>query len=426
MSKDSVKLYNVGEQRLAKDVLAANFAYLKDPITDEIDARVLDGKGLILSDLMDDTNHAEFRAAIIIDKETKQITYAVAGTRVDQGSKRAIADLRDDARLAAGYVPRKIEAAQNLNEMIITELGDNLQDYTFNFTGHSLGAVMADCAAADMIMRMKNKGIDIREGQISTVTFDNPGAHTAVEGVCKSFAKAHPTSPKMDIEDIKARCSFKAINNRDNFINTMDKQVGEKFTIVPEGQKPLNTFNKMCGWIAKKTNSIPIVRSIAGFLSHGRLTSQVQDHSLENFKNVIVEHQGHLRSKTGKEVSFDEAMTGLEPIKCDTAIFHKLKNEIAENKKPITKADKTFSMTNDEGERIEFSQNQLVKAHTEISPHKQPNALSHASLVVQNVSSEKQASTRKFTDMFKTKKFHIKTADEVVSQIKNRGSSVSR
>ena len=41
------------KESLAKDVLAANFAYLNDPVTDEIDEKVLDGKGLILSDLMD-------------------------------------------------------------------------------------------------------------------------------------------------------------------------------------------------------------------------------------------------------------------------------------------------------------------------------------------------------------------------------------
>ena len=424
-SQDTMRVYGMGEEHAKRAVKAANFAYKSEPL-DGLAPTDLEGKSLILSDWMEG-NNAEFRAAVTIDKETKQITYAVAGTRVDQGAKRAVADIRDDARLAAGFVPRKMASAAKLNQMLIDELGVDVENYTFNFTGHSLGAVMADCAATDMVLRLKKSGKDIREGQISTVTFDNPGAHTVVQEVCKNFHKTYPQSEKMDIEDVKGRCSFKAINNRDNFINTMDKQVGEKFTLVPKDQKPLNTFNKMCGWIARVTHSVPIVGAITGFLSHGRLKSQVNDHSLSNFMNVIVEQEGHLRSKTGKQISLDEAITGFEPIKYDQEIFDKIKTTMQKDKNPVMKADKKFSMTNAKGERIEFSPNQVVKAREAVYQSKPPKP-NHTDLVVLDVKPQAQRAARKFTDMFKSKRkkeeFKIKTVDDVAKQIQVRSSGI--
>ena len=433
---------NVGDKspklsRAEKDVLAANYAYsatrengkdLPDGVVNLGDIEKLQENGikfLGMSDFILDEkdNLAKMRSVIFLDERTKEITVAIAGTRPDQGAERALADLRDDARLAAGFMPRKLKAVEAINEKLIEDLKsqgiENIGDYKFNFTGHSLGAVMADCAAADMTLRLQHKHkIDVHKGQISTVTFDNPGALTAVQGICKQYKKEHPDA-EVDLDELKKVTSFKAINNRPNFINTMDSQVGERFTIVPKDQKPLSSFRLMCGYVAEKCRRIPVIGSVMNLVSMGRLDKQVADHSLANFQNVIVNAGGILQSKSKKEMSLDQVITGLEPIKYNAKVFnelHAIRNSGNEGQVPGK-----YSMLNPETqERVEFSLNQAARAMDKIS-RDQPL---QQDFKWHNGSSTNVADTRKFTDMFKSKKahhepFHIKTIEEVVSHLQS-------
>ncbi len=286
----------------AKSVLAASFAYGADPVWGNIDERILpSGCEVLLSELFEEEGGNKCRATVIIDRAAKTITYAIAGTRIDQGLDKAKADLGDDARLAIGWLPEKVKPLKKLNGLIITELGAELKDYTIDFIGHSLGGALADVAATDMLLQM-----DVREQKppkISSTTFENPGAYTAVKNLCKQYGTK--------IEDLKGRIKFRVFNNRPNGINTMDQQVAEKLggihTIVPNDQKPVNGFSMMCGNIAKKLRKIPILGKIMKFLSYGRITKQVADHSLANFENVIVQGDGQIRSK-GQLMTVEEAL----------------------------------------------------------------------------------------------------------------------
>ena len=152
----------------------------------------------------------------------------------------------------------------------------------------------------------------------------------------------------------------------------------------------------------------------------------MSDHSLANFKNVIVEKQGHLVSKSGKKISLDEAITGFEPIQYDQKIFDYLKREekydAEMGRPPIVKSDRKFSMTNEQGERVEFSPNQVTKANESKNQGVQRKP-SYEDLVILGVKPKARSLTRKFTDMLKPQ-FKIKTVDEVVSQIKGNNRSV--
>ena len=449
--------------RAEKDVLAANYAYVatKDTRngsyadlpegtvnTDDImklqehgitflgisDMILYDGEHKTPSDPKEKRNPALLRSVIFLNEKTKEITIAIAGTRADQGIGRLKADLRDDARLALGWIPRKMDAVQKINETLINDLKtngiDNISEYKFHYTGHSLGAVMADCAATDMTLRLQHEHkIDVGKDQISTVTFDNPGAKTVVKNICADYKKKYPDA-EIDIDKVKEVANFKAINNRPNFINTLDKQVGDKFTLVQD--KPLSSFRLMCGYISDKCKILPLVGRITRLMSMGSIQSQMSSHSLTNFQNVIVQkdqsHVAQLKSRHGQKISLDEAITGFEPIQYDQKVFaqiQSIRNTGNGNTIPVK-----YSMVNETtNEHVVCSINQLTQAVDAVTP--KPTLSPKLELNVVDTSPQKQITAKKFTDMFKSKskdkklttKFHIKTADEVVSQNKTQAQS---
>jgi len=339
------------KSQIARNVAATNFSYTSEPMF--LSATGINQGEIFFSGMGEDTDGGELSATVFIDRKNKQITYAIAGTRIDQGLGKAVADLKDDFKLLIGSDPEKLAPLKSLNIKILEHMGhENLVGYELNFTGHSLGAVLADCAAADMVGQMKNFGLDIPQGiTISSVTFDNPGAITQVKKICDQYV--------MTLEDLKRDVGYKVFNNRDNVINTMDNQVGEKYTIVPTDQKPLHPFYGMCANIARKCKSIPVVRSIFSHLSRGKLTQQIADHSLDNFDAVLAKGAGYVRSPDRKRLmTIEEVSTGKEPLKYDQELFDKLKVTPAE----LTQQEKqqqSFSMRHPDGSIIEFSHKQL-------------------------------------------------------------------
>jgi hypothetical protein len=221
-----------------------------------------------------------------------------------------------------------------------------LKGYEIDYTGHSLGAVLADCAAADMYLQMSTRGVDTKSCSISSTTFDNPGALTPVKRLCANH--------DVPFEKVQNAIKYKVFNNRENFINTLDKQVGEKYQIIPDGQKPRNGFSMMLAWIAKKVRFV-IPKKIIKFLSFGNLSSQARDHSISNFNDVLVEGKGVVKAKRGKLMTMEEATTGIEPLELDDEWFEQLKTSKAPDKKS---PEPEFSMTKN-GERIEFSKKEL-------------------------------------------------------------------
>lgn len=304
------------------------------------------------------------RASILIDRDTKEISYAISGTRTDQGSKKMRSDLYDDLRLAVGFMPKKMESLEYQNQKLITRIkeaarlnyiSDNaiedegvftekqtmamvlaqktaLKSYKFNFTGHSLGAALSDCAGADMYLRLKNEGINPEDIQISSTTFDNPGAKTAVKNILKKHNKKHPES-KVTFDELRENVSYKAINNSKNFINTMDRQIGEKYRIMPNADgkdEAVSGFVRMCKHIANKCKNYWLLKAAYvafSFLSFGRLTKQIESHSIENFQKLFSKKlDGRIKHK-GVILSVDDIASDREPIQYEEKIFDQLKNQ---------------------------------------------------------------------------------------------------
>lgn len=290
---------------------------------------------------------------------------------------------------------------------------EEIKGYEIDFTVHSLGAVLADCAAADMHLELKSRGIAKDDVHLSSTTFDNPGAITPVKKICK---KGH-----ISINDLKSEVKYKVFNNRDNFINTLDKQVGEKYQIVPDGQKPRGGFANMCAWIAKKLPG-RVAKKLFGFLSFGKLSSQAKDHSLTNFNDVLVEGKGVVKGRNGKVMTMEEATTGIEPIEFDKEIFESIKSISSDSS---LKSKPQFSMADPENKdsRIEFSESQLkevMKAKEKSSTTKKfSTASSRAKNAIKNIIKSKEASKDKSSKYQYSQKYKKRTAQQVISKAKN-------
>lgn len=350
-----------------------------------------------------------FQALAAINKETKEVVFVTAGTRLGSGLENFLADAKDDLHLGLGLYPEKLKAAKALNKRILTELGAEAADYTFHYTGHSLGAAMADAGATDMGIKLHDKGL-LTKGKISTVTFDNPGAYTLVKNQLKEFnqqkidkeIKRHQSAlsklSKTDVNKInkadkkhqenleqlkkqriklnkewKEKVQYKAFNNRANIINTADKQAGDKFVIVPNNQEKRNSFLQFINWTAKKFPG-PIMKKILYLISYGALTEQVKDHSIDNFINVLKKENGKLlyvKDGAKQPISLLDAAYNIKPLEYDAELFVKLKKKISkrtegskDHKNP--NYSMTFETTDEKGvtsgTRIEFTKDELSRA----------------------------------------------------------------
>lgn len=395
------------KKELAKKVLAADAAYERKEddldFPSQVDELFPDGGRLLFSEEFEETAEHKFRATAFLDKENKKLTYAIAGTRADQGSGKAIADLFDDFLLAIGKKPKKIDPLKKFNDKVLEMVPPSqLKNYDINFTGHSLGAVLSDYAAADMYLKMKDGGTNLP--QISSTTFDNPGARRLVKKRCKEAGAK--------IDDLTKDVEYKAFNNRKNFINTLNKQVGEKYTIVPDRQEKVSGFHLMCGWLAKRC-PIPVVRRFFKYLSFGKIAQQLAEHSLKNFDNVLVKNKGKVK-KDGRLMTVEEAATGIETLEYDQELFNKLQeldhNNVQKNQ---------FSMESPDGNRVECSKGQLANIMLKAMP--QQTKMKITDRITSIIKSKKQKLTGKIGKFYvktKLQKYKKRRASDVIQSLK--------
>lgn len=396
------------KSKAASGVLATSYAY-KPEVKDFGDLAFqlnIDIPELLHSESVERTNSDKFRASAILDRKNKKILYAIAGTRLGQGKSTAQVDIKDDIKLALGMNPSKIKSIREFNKFLLDSIEEaaldkyekknsgkacsieerealireEMKGYEIDFTGHSLGAVLADCAAADMHMQIKERGINKADVALSSTTFDNPGALNPVEKICKKNSVA--------MEELTSSVKYKVFNNRDNFINTLDKQVGEKYQILPDGQKPRGSFALMCGWIAKKM-PLKYAKGLFKQLSFGKLSIQAKDHSLSNFNEVLVQGKGVVKAKGGKIMTIQEATTGIELIEYDKEVFDNIKST---SSKASSKGGGEFSMIDpeDKDNRIEFSMRQLKEATKDRQ-------------ILSDVHSKPKSGLKRFADKFMSK-----------------------
>lgn len=356
--------------KAAHAVVFSNYAYSqKDEEMKALADQVPEGYELFLmTDHVQEVGDASFRCVAFMNQNTKEIVFATAGSRFGMDEK-GFADIYDDALMVAHNKPRKMNPAQILNDMVLDSLGDKAKEYNFHYTGHSLGAAMAEMQAADMDIKLTKKGLKAEgersKEQISAVTFENPGTKPMIE---KMYEEAG--LPKENI----SKLNFCEFNNRKNMINSLNEQTGRTYTIIPHSQKERNpSLTQMVFEVVAKivgSEISPLLGKAFGLLAPGGILDDLKsEHTLENFNEVFVQKEGKVKGKEGDIISLEEAYTGIKPVKYDKDTaeeLSKLKKEngdIGKQKLSMTKADSlTGKIT-----RLVFSNEELKKALTKIA-----------------------------------------------------------
>jgi hypothetical protein len=324
--------------KAAKGVLFTNFAYKqKDTEMQALADSLPEGYELLLmTDHLEDTKEASFRCVAFIKLETKEIIFATAGTRLGFDEK-GYHDVMDDALLVSHEKPRKLNPAQILNDMILDSLGNAAKEYKFHYSGHSLGAAMAEMQAADMDIKLTKKGLKTGDkDQVTAITFENPGTKPIIEKMYKEAGL-----PKEHIKKL----NFLEFNNRDNIINSLNKQTGHTYEIIPHSQKERNPTSTQMVFevVAKYVSELnPLLGKVFSLLAPGGLDSQlIKEHALTNFNEVFVQKAGTVRP-SGPIIPLEEAYSGIKPIEYDKKIAGKI-SETQKAKGSVGKAE--LSMT---------------------------------------------------------------------------------
>lgn len=368
--KDSYPDWQVFNGKAAQAVVFSNYAYSqKDEEMQAMADQVPEGYELFLmTDHVQEVGEASFRCVAFMNQNTKEIVFATAGSRFGMDEK-GIADIYDDALMVAHNKPRKMNPAQILNDMVLDSLGDKAKEYKFHYTGHSLGAAMAEMQAADMDIKLTKKGLKAEgkgeKDQISAVTFENPGTKPMIE---KMYEEAG--LPKENI----SKLNFCEFNNRKNMINSLNEQTGRTYTIIPHSQKERNpSLTQMVFEVVSKivgSEISPLLGKAIGLLAPGGILDDLKsEHTLDNFNEVFVKKEGKVKGKEGEVISLEEAYTGVKPVKYDKDTAEELSKLKKENGN-IGK--QTMSMTNADSmtgkiTRLVFSNEELKKALAKIA-----------------------------------------------------------
>jgi hypothetical protein len=141
------------------------------------------------------------------DCSSKTIIFANVGTRFGSPDYEVrLVDIYNDIQTIRGILPDKTSSVIALNEHVLSLLAEDpkfvLHEWSFEYTGHSLGGHMANIGATDMFIRAKNL-------QISTIVFDDIGAKKSIEKIC--------SGNDFDIEELKIE--FMSIRGLANLVN---------------------------------------------------------------------------------------------------------------------------------------------------------------------------------------------------------------
>lgn len=231
-----------------------------------------------------DASEREYRSAIFIDSDKKEVVVANAGTRLGL-TIQGFYDLADDVNLMNNKQPGKVKQAIRVNKIIIELLSNHnshIKDYKIIYTGHSLGAAIADMQAAYMEIELQKQGIT--DKGIQSITFENPGSGKFVDTIYEEGSGAR-------------QASFIAINGRDNFINTLGPQAGKTYKIPTKGTRQLtNTEIFFYGVIHYLYECISkfkpewtshIYCKLIKVFSFGPIDVQIEEHKLEPFEKYF-------------------------------------------------------------------------------------------------------------------------------------------
>ena len=414
--------WNVFQNKAEQSVIFSNFAYKQqdDKMQAMVD-QIPEGYELFLmTDHVEDVDKASFRCVAFMNQNTKDIVFATAGTRAGLDKKGA-ADLLDDALMVAQNNPRKMMPAQTLNEMVLDSLGEQAKEYNFHYTGHSLGAAMAEMQAADMDIKLRERGVKLEgkdgQKQLTAVTFENPGSKPMIE---KMYEKAGLS------QDCIAELNFCEFNNRKNIINDLNKQTGRTYTIVPHSQKERNpTPSQMVFEVAAKIAGTQVHRLLGkafGLLGIGGITDSLEaDHKLSNFNEVFIQKAGAVKNKDGDIISLEEAYSGIKPIQYDKDIAKELQN-LKQDKGDVGKQNLSMTAIDSlAGEmiRVVFSNEELQKTMRSIVSMVAPQSAKNMidSIVKEGVKEKSPNADAKRDD---ASKLELPSAQDVVTKGQHR------
>ncbi|WP_050897495.1 lipase family protein [Orientia tsutsugamushi] len=153
-----------------------------------------------------DTNKYGYKAVAFINEKTKEIHVATAGT-----DPKNVNDLRDDIQGVYRHGDiSKIKPMKAFIDKVVNNL--DVKDYKYTTSGHSLGAVVSDLTAAEIVSRNLNL--------VESTTFDNPGSYPALDYATKN--KFFPNEAREKIYSLAKYC--KVINAVPNLINETNDQ----------------------------------------------------------------------------------------------------------------------------------------------------------------------------------------------------------
>lgn len=241
-----------------------------------------------------DTHKCGYKAVAFINEQTKEIHVATAGT-----DPKDVNDLKDDMRgvYMHGNIS-KIKPMKAFIDKVVNKI--NAEGYKYTTSGHSLGAVVSDLTAAEIVSRNLKL--------IESTTFDNPGSYPVLNYATKNNFFSNETREK--IYSLAKSC--KVINAVPNLINETNHQFSaiEPKLALPKNNfgndyisfaaenlrkicKPLNAaettlnsyfgFNKVSGVLHKMSEA---VNSAADLLKKVSVTAC--SHGLSNFENCKI------------------------------------------------------------------------------------------------------------------------------------------
>lgn len=249
----------------------------------EIDGKELVGSGFEIFATSSELNTSQYgyKAVAFINKQTKEIHIASAGTKADKH------DLWDDMLITFHYTPNKLASAKEFIDAIIAKIAkeenkeEAVQNYTFSTSGHSLGAIVSDLTAVELYSRnfKFNK----------STTFDSPGSSEVVKYAIQE--KLFTGEVKSSIEELAKHSVI--YNAKPNFINTTNTSFGEVNLVLPQVKNNIVEEHKtpkaagLWGWGEYLYNTIgSVIQTSIDYLGITSITEQINQHKLHNFADL--------------------------------------------------------------------------------------------------------------------------------------------
>lgn len=266
----------MSKNKIIRDILFIDQAYYLNDKT--ITQTSLDGYELLMNtnDMGTDISNS-YQALILINYAEKSIILANAGSRYAPVQSMLV-DLFDSMRFALGCKPYNVDEIIKVNEMLLDSLGSEVENYKFHYTGHSLGGLIAQSGAVHMKMMLAKLGFLKQSNQVTSVTFENPGAKSLIHDICKDYDYSLTTQEFNN---------FITFNNRKNFINNLKDSYGKIYNINPEYPNSPEKANQSSIFKTLRELSPESLFGKFFHLCEMGIAKLQEEHALENFKNFF-------------------------------------------------------------------------------------------------------------------------------------------